>query len=127
MSEYNYQFEQSAITIQIGDAKCVLTCVDGKIHAEGDMYVGAQGLFEQVCEMWNTRTPQWQPIETAPRDGTHILGYWKTMRITDYPAVLYKDDCFLNPNAFSFVGKVELEEVFPTRWMPVPTPPKEQP
>ena len=73
------------------------------------------------------RTPQWQPIETAPRDGTHILGYWKTMRITDYPAVLYKDDCFLNPNAFSFVGKVELEEVFPTRWMPVPTPPKEQP
>ena len=58
MSEYNYQFEQSAITIQIGDAKCVLTCVDGKIHAEGDMYVGAQGLFEQVCEMWNTRTPQ---------------------------------------------------------------------
>jgi len=74
-----------------------------------------------------TRTPQWQPIETAPRDGTHILGYWKTMRITDYPAVLYKDDCFLNPNAFSFVGKVELEEVFPTHWMPVPTPPKEQP
>jgi len=79
---------------------------------------------------WNDSprgTPQWQPIETAPRDGTHILGYWKTMRITDYPAVLYKDDCFLNPNAFSFVGKVELEEVFPTHWMPLPTPPKDQP
>jgi len=87
-----------------------------------------------MCDEWNladlgeqcveyTRTPQWQPIETAPRDGTHVLGYWKTMRVTDYPAVLYKDDCFLNPNAFSFVGKVELEEVFPTRWMPVPTPP----
>ena len=118
----------SNITIEINGAKCVITCVDGKLHAEGVIDVGAQGLFEQVCEMWNTRTPQWQPIETAPRDGTHILGYWKTMRITDYPAVLYKDDCFLNPNAFSFVGKVELEEVFPTHWMPVPTPPnKEQP
>ena len=85
-------------------------------------------LYDSAFDMgMESVTPQWQPIETAPRDGTHILGYWKTMRITDYPAVLYKDDCFLNPNAFSFVGKVELEEVFPTRWMPVPTPPKEQP
>ena len=91
-------------------------------------YVQASERILELEKQLEQRAPQWQPIETAPRDGTHILGYWKTMRIMDYPAVLYKDDCFLNPNAFSFVGKVELEEVFPTRWQPVPTPPnKEQP
>ena len=55
MNEYNYQFEQATITIQLGDAKCVLTEIDGRLHAEGDMDTGAQGLFEKVCELWNTQ------------------------------------------------------------------------
>ena len=45
----------SNITIEINGAKCVITCVDGKLHAEGDMDVGAQGLFEKVCDMWADR------------------------------------------------------------------------
>lgn len=28
---------------------------------------------QATIERWNTRAPQWQPIETAPKDGTHLL------------------------------------------------------
>jgi len=83
-----------------------------------------------MCDEWNladlgeqcveyTRTPQWQPIETAPRDWERIViyngievgcGYYCTYR-----------------NDFEWVG--EGMQVIPpaTHWMPLPTLPKEQP
>ena len=57
----------------------------------------------------------WQPIETAPKNGTRILtfpgpiAYWNGLyRRWINPA---------DPDAFSFTG--------PTHWMPLPAPPLE--
>ena len=68
----------------------------------------------------------WRPIESAPKDGTWVMGYWKTMPITQYPCICFADRCFSNPNAFETVQSNEYgsEEVYPTHWMPLPTAPK---
>lgn len=63
---------------------------------------------------------EWQPIETAPKDGTPILGF-----ISSYyrnkggqSVILWMDGQWFDNLAFA---------TEPTHWMPLPAPPKEQP
>lgn len=58
----------------------------------------------------------WQPIETAPRDGTQILAFWISGNI--YGAVSWDN---------GLRSWIELhEDVYdPTHWMPLPPPPKD--
>lgn len=69
--------------------------------------------------------PPWQPIETAPKDGTHFLAYgpdeygnYKRMAVMSYSTFgrLY----------ISHVVGCEYEEDLqhPTHWMPLPEPPE---
>lgn len=87
---------------------------------------------DKSVEMWNNRAPQWQPIETAPMDGTYILlnfndkaciggAYvWLSNdgfngETIDYPAWTTDDDLIIVEDPYSW----------PTHWMPLPPPPKE--
>lgn len=86
------------------------------INCEGQIDFGhwtGEGAKEAVHEAWNTRPDQWQPIETAPKDGTAIIVGGGTAE--------------WNPNQygwFSHQGQAIIEwEV--THWMPLPEPPKE--
>jgi len=65
---------------------------------------------------------EWQPIETAPRDGTRVLlskvgstevvsGYWNGIRYEDIPV----DEWLTAPGGWRRQ---------PTHWMPLPEPPK---
>ena len=77
---------------------------------------------------WNTRTPQWQPIETAPKDCTHIDIFCRAYgRLTDCHYAL--DTWWRNTYTSEINGDQleRLDDIEPTHWMPVPTPPKEQP
>ena len=64
--------------------------------------------------------PQWQPIETAPKDGTRILGAWPQLRKwwTIQPVFFHCGDWIH--------GWDEDEDLalYPTHWMPLPTPPQ---
>jgi hypothetical protein len=69
----------------------------------------------------------WQPIETAPKDGTHFLacqagqyfGYRQPVLAT---VVHWFDDGF-----YTSVNELAPERPFPaTHWQPLPDPPAEQ-
>ncbi len=62
----------------------------------------------------------WQPIETAPKDGTIILGYW----------LGGKHDCAIHATKF-WVGRwwepnEDYPQSEPTHWMPLPAAPQKE-
>jgi hypothetical protein len=62
---------------------------------------------------------EWQPIETAPKDGTDIL-VWM---FGNSMAVVFYDDNLDHP-WHTMDGPAYHKEA-PTHWMPVPEPPKQ--
>lgn len=60
----------------------------------------------------------WQPIETAPKDGSPILGYAKKEYTTiEWSIGGYWTLCICGEHASD-------GEWWPTHWMPLPQPPK---
>ena len=58
--------------------------------------------------------PQWQPIETAPKDGTDFLACWDDDEL--HVVCLRGNECF---------RAMDREEwAIPTVWMPLPAPPE---
>jgi hypothetical protein len=76
---------------------------------------------------------EWQPIETAPKDGTPILAYGKYMDITQVPDE--SDEPWESPMTIVWgstrsgswrlygCSSLELGEGYPTYWMTLPSPP----
>lgn len=58
----------------------------------------------------------WQPIETAPKDGSHFLAYEPTGDM--YRAAYGRDDVL-----HAFCGQPVVYSPEPTHWMPVPVSP----
>ena len=72
---------------------------------------------------------QWQPIETAPRDGTAILVYRSDMGVFSAHYVSpceFIEDGDDEPGWFSTNGHDLSGNDMPTHWMPIPQPPKDQ-
>lgn len=63
---------------------------------------------------------EWQPIETAPKDGTEVLCFSDDLGIF----VAYIDDHNHNQKPKWSTGFGEKSEIDPTHWMPLPAPPK---
>ena len=63
---------------------------------------------------------KWQPIETAPKDGTHVLlwpsPYWGGDSLSGGYATAHKR---------WFADGSGSETISPTHWQPLPPPPKE--
>lgn len=60
----------------------------------------------------------WQPIKTAPKDGTSILGHWAGGQYDcSIQVVKWHKECWWEPNE-------DFPRSNPTHWMPLPDPPK---
>jgi len=58
----------------------------------------------------------WQPIDTAPKDGTWVMTYGPSLKMRFYPFVAFYDH--------GWVGVTDEEHEFtPTHWMPLPNAP----
>lgn len=68
---------------------------------------------------------EWQPIETAPKDGSRILGYtpsWEPHIVCLYWKDFQQDDPEFEHGGF--VDDFINETFYPTHWMPLPEPPE---
>lgn len=76
---------------------------------------------------------KWMPIETAPKDGTHILLYgpreWDEMGRIDIGPIVgswYQDPLGIEKydGWFTVTSNPYSDRVQPTHWMPLPPPPE---
>lgn len=71
-----------------------------------------------------TKSRQWQPIETAPRDGTVILAYASTGEMVTVAAATWSQDRLvwelLDTGSYADDSDCSLDL---THWMPLPDPP----
>lgn len=65
--------------------------------------------------------PSWQPIESAPTDGTAILGCWPSY-VADAPMLMAT--CKHMGWSWVAVDYTNIELAPPTYWLPLPTPPE---
>jgi hypothetical protein len=66
------------------------------------------------------RGPQWESIETAPRDGASILLYDHGVTIGRFEAYSAYEGAWV----VNLVSNTSLIRIRPTRWMPLPAPPE---
>lgn len=72
---------------------------------------------------------EWHPIETAPRDGTHILAFRlpigiRFTNLTNPPTVVHWFNDPEEPGFYTSVNELAPEHPFgATHWMPLPAPP----
>jgi hypothetical protein len=64
---------------------------------------------------------EWQPIETAPRDGTRIIVYRPKFDGNYIPQVGY--DFWMTGSYYSECWGKSRKDCPPTHWMPFPEPP----
>jgi hypothetical protein len=65
---------------------------------------------------------EWQPIETAPKDGTYFLGFDKFKTIGVFH---YIEWCIEGKKYWNYEDREEWSYIL-THWMPLPEPPEDQ-
>ena len=104
------------------DYRTVIECTDyvvcGNCGAKGPPVSSTEMLWEETAAAaaWNQRSA-WQPIETAPRDGTKILA-WDG----DEPQIVWW--CDGGRWISDYLQEYHPgEREYPTYWQPLPSPP----
>ena len=103
----------------IGDATCL--CVDCDRH-RAEMREGAAEIDRLTAEIERLRAAsQWQPIETAPKDGTKVL-VWRPYEDKDHEAHCGVDRW--SDVSGSWWNSRRYQQ--PTQWQPLPSPPTQE-
>jgi len=71
-------------------------------------------------------TNEWQPIETAPKDGKWVLVYVNAWGRHEFAVCFFRDDKWVYVDSnFEDINE-DIEFGAPTHWMPLPEPPKDK-
>jgi Lar family restriction alleviation protein len=71
-----------------------------------------------AIDRWNRRTPGWRPISEAPRDGTRVMVFDPTLNGGFVCTARFWEGHWWGHS-------IGLDEMFPTKWQPLPPPPGE--
>ena len=100
----------------IADALCMLSATDK--HGRS---IEAAAIATALRTAGLAIEQDWQPIETAPRDGRRLLCYAPATE--DRSAVVRNDYWWVVESVWAFMSRVHPY----THWRPLPTPPEGQP
>lgn len=98
------------------EPECCRYCKPGSVYLtdRNPNVILAPHTLENI-EKYDRQKTEWQPIETAPRDGSEmLLYYYKSLRVGFYS------------NYVKFWKSAESNAIYriqPTHWMPFPEPP----
>ncbi|MFK3845305.1 DUF551 domain-containing protein [Stenotrophomonas sp. NPDC078853] len=87
---------------------------------------GIDSLRASMTKHWNTRAPQWQPIESAPKDGTEFQAF--KQGIGQFTALILTSehmDCQYEGGVHCAWDHEYVEDV--SHWQPLPAPPEVTP
>ncbi len=80
-----------------------------------------------IAELFLQKTlgSKWQPIETAPKDGTRLILWGREDGVGEPRVWLgsWSTGCWYAPSWVAYEHRSETEYLQPTHWMPVPEPP----
>lgn len=102
---------------------------DAKILEQRKLFAEAKNCVRAADEIERLRAlTEWQPIETAPKDGTDILVYQTDVSEPSMTVCAFDEDwsndgwwtCCDGKNA-----DIPLRGPEPTHWQPLPSPPKD--
>ena len=79
---------------------------------------------EQRFVCCSCKRPLWQPIETAPKDGTSILSWPAQSAFTGDETISYVVRWNDWKQAWIEASGEEYDTFYPTHWMPMPEGPK---
>lgn len=91
-------------------------------YAINPSHHGRDEADQDLCDVcyWRTRAPQWQPIQTAPKDGT----VWAFNGEQGVMAWSEGDGWALWVWADALLSDVDPAPAQPTHWQPLPAPPE---
>ena len=115
-NELHAQLAAAQEELRAANSECYLFRKNGRISDANEIAT----LKDQLAKA-EQRVAEWQPIETAPKDGTVFLGY-KLGQFRECYKVP-RDDC----DMWCFGGTSGADDLFPnikpTHWMPLPKAP----
>lgn len=89
-----------------------------------DMFLFIEGMAHRAWLKEKAKDLSWQPIETAPKDGTIFIAYRPNFKESIVSEV--SEDYWFEADDFIPAGWANSSEISPpTHWMPLPQPPKE--
>ena len=106
----------------------VLTATSGHMYCEkGELIFACDNDIQQFAQALQ---PQWQPIESAPKDGTRIM-LWEQYSDVPFVGWWVPSAWTVSHEHVDAVGGWEgaivvdrIEQKFITHWMPLPQPPQ---
>lgn len=91
-----------------------------------DLCIRQAKALAPIIDRWTSEAREWQPIETAPRDGTRFLAGRFVAKCPRGRAGFMSVDYWHNRKENGYTGLGHFNEQFwpATDWMPLPTPPE---